>query len=198
MNKTVLMNPSYPQMIQDFARENFNLKILASSCLALLFISLATVAYLVKRGPLVVAISDTGKIAKVETKLTDLEIKEAMRGYLNLRYGWDDSTITDRLHRAEFFVDPALVSSFRKSMGETIKYVHDKKVSQRVYPREEAIKVNLNEKSVTIIADRFTEFDNLRAATEMKLKLWFESGDQTIENPWGIYVIKELEGGGVQ
>jgi hypothetical protein len=41
--KTVLNNQSYPQMVQDFAKENFNLKILTSISLALLFVSLATV-----------------------------------------------------------------------------------------------------------------------------------------------------------
>jgi hypothetical protein len=198
MNKTVLINPSYPQMIQNFARENFNLKILSGACLALLFVSLATVAYLVKRGPMVIAMSESGKVTQIETKVTDFQIKEAIRVYLNHRYGWDDKNIGSSLRLSEFFVEPSLVGSFRKSMSDTIKYVHDKKVSQRVYPREDSIKVDLKEKSVTLVADRFTEFDNLKAATEMKLKLWFEKGDQTIQNPWGVYVVKELEGGGTR
>jgi hypothetical protein len=198
MNKTVLINPSYPQMIQNFARENFNLKILSGACLALLFVSLATVAYLVKRGPMVIAMSESGKVTQIEMKVTDFQIKEAIRVYLNHRYGWDDKNIGSSLRQSEFFVEPSLVGSFRKSMNDTIKYVHDKKVSQRVYPREDSIKVDLKEKSVTLVADRFTEFDNLKAATEMKLKLWFEKGDQTIQNPWGVYVVKELEGGGTR
>ena len=71
------------------------------------------------------------------------------------------------------------------------KFVREKKVKQRVYPKN--INVDLKEKKVTIQADRITEFDNLKAATEMKLIFHFSTDDRTIVNPWGVYISKETE-----
>ena len=196
MKKMSLTAHSYPQMVQAFAKENFNLKVLSGSCLGLLFLSLIVIAYLVKRGPTVIALDNTGEVARVETKVTDLQIQSAVKEYLSHRYSWDEKTIGDNLKKAEFFVQPGLTASFKKSMIETIKYVREKKVKQRLYPKR--IDVNLKEKTASIIADRITEFDNLKAATETKVKLWFDVDDRTVVNPWGVYVTKELETGGAQ
>ena len=78
-------------------------------------------------------------------------------------------------------------------MLETEKFVREKKVRQRVYPK--TVTVDLKEKRVDIFADRITEFDNLKAATELKLSLLFAVDDRTIVNPWGIYITKETEEG---
>lgn len=197
MNKKISLTAhSYPQMIQAFAKENFNLKVLSGLCLGLLFLSLIVIAYLVKKGPTVIALDNTGEVARVETKVTDLQIQSAVKEYLSHRYSWDEKTIGDKLKKAEFFVLPSLVSSFQKSMLETIKYVRDKKVKQRLYAKH--IHVDFKEKTVSVVADRITEFDNLKAATETKVKLWFAVDDRTVVNPWGVYVTKELETGGAQ
>jgi hypothetical protein len=137
-------------------------------------------------------------VAKLESAVTDYQIKEAIKEYLSHRYSWNVSSIANELRKAEFFVEPELIPSFRKSMSDTIKYVRDKKVNQRVYPNESSVKVDLKQKSIRLTADRFTEFDGLRAATEMKLVLNFSTGDQTNQNPWGVYVTKEVEGGGAR
>ena len=196
MKKLNLTAHRYPQMVQAFAKENFNLKVLSGSCLGLLFLSLIVIAYLVKKGPTVIALDNTGEVARVETKVTDLQIQSAVKEYLSHRYSWDEKSIGDELKKAEFFVQPSLVASFQKSMIETIKYVREKKVKQRLYPKR--VDVDLKEKTVSIIADRITEFDNLKAATETKVKLWFDVDDRTVVNPWGVYVTKELETGGAQ
>lgn len=78
-------------------------------------------------------------------------------------------------------------------MLETQKFVREKKVRQRVYPK--SVSVDLKEKRVTVLADRITEFDNLKAATEMRLLLQFTTDDRTIINPWGVYITKETEEG---
>lgn len=196
--KTVLNIPSYPQLVQDFAIENFNLKVLSSVSLALLFVSLATVAYLVKRPPTVVALAESGKVAKLDSAVTDYQIKEAIKEYLSHRYSWNVGSIAGELRKAEFFVEPELIPSFRKSMTDTIKFVREKKVNQRVYPNETSVKVDIKQRIVRLTADRFTEFDGLKAATEMKLVLNFDIGEQSNQNPWGVYVTKEVEGGGAR
>ena len=194
--KKSLSSSGYTKMVQSFAKENFNLKILAGACLAILFMSLIVIAFLLKQGPMVVALDSSGEVATVETKITDVQIKAAVKQYVQRRYSWNYKNITERLQSAEMFVDPGLVSSFRKSMLETIKYVQEKKVSQRMYPRDDEIEIDLKAKTVTLLMDRFTEFDSLKAATESRLKVWFDTGSRNPVNPWGVYVTKEQETGG--
>lgn len=183
---------SYPKIVQEFAEENFNLKALCGALLGLLFILLVLVVYLVKRGPEVIALDGNGQMAKQEMKITDVQIQSAAEVYISYRYKWTPENINDQLKRAEFFIDPSLVGSFQKSMIEVQKFVREKKVRQKLYPSD--IKVNLKEKKITILADRITEFDNLNAATKMRVVLDFVIGDRTLLNPWGVYIKKETEG----
>lgn len=183
---------SYPKIVQEFAEENFNLKALCGALLGLLFILLVLVVYLVKRGPEVIALDGNGQMAKPEMRITDVQIQSAAEVYISYRYKWTPENINDQLKNAEFFIDPTLVGSFQKSMIEVKKFVRDKKVRQKLYPND--IKVNLKEKKVTILADRITEFDNLNAATKMRVVLGFVIGDRTLLNPWGVYIKKETEG----
>lgn len=183
---------SYPKIVQEFAEENFNLKALCGALLGLLFILLVLVVYLVKRGPEVIALDGNGQMAKQEMKITDVQIQSAAEVYISYRYKWTPENINDQLKKAEFFIDPSLVGSFQKSMIEVQKFVREKKVRQKLYPSD--IKVNLKEKKITILADRITEFDNLNAATKMRVVLDFVIGDRTLLNPWGVYIKKETEG----
>lgn len=191
--KKVLKINAYPQMVQEFAKANFNLKVLASTSLGLLFLCLSLVIYMVKRGPVVIALEGSGEVSKIEQKITDVQIIAAAKDYILHRYSWDDSTIAMEVKKAEFFIASNLTSSFERSLAETIKYVREKKVRQRVYPR--TVEVDLKSKQITVAADRFTEFDGLKAATEMRLVLNFAVGDRTVTNPWGVYIVKEQEGG---
>lgn len=191
-NKKITLQTSfYPKAMQQFATENFNIKYLCGGLLAITFLQVLLVLYLVKQGPLVIALDSTGAVAKVETKITDLQIESAVKEYVSYRYSWDEKTIAESISKAKFFVLPQLVQAFEKSMLEVQKFVREKKVKQRVYPKN--INVDLKEKKVTVQADRITEFDNLKAATEMKLIFHFSTDDRTIVNPWGVYISKETE-----
>lgn len=189
-----LKTRSYSDLMQDFARQNFNLKVLCSALVGLLFLMLILTLYLVKRGPEVIALDSAGDIARVETKVTDLQIQAALKEYISFRYNWTKDDVAEQLKKAEFFVAPSLIGAFRKSMGEVQKFVVEKKVRQRIYPR--GIDIDLKEKKAQIIADRITEFDNLKAATEMRLTLSFAVDSRSVVNPWGIFIVKESEGGG--
>lgn len=194
MNKSVLLKTSeYPNALKEFAKENLNLKFLCGALLILSIFMLILILFLFKKGPSVVAIGSNGEIALVETKVTDLQIQAAINQYLKHRYTWDEKTISRELGMARFFVLPQLVQAFDRSMLETQKYVKDKKVRQRVYPK--SISVDLKEKRISVVADRITEFDSLKAATEMNIVFNFEIDDRTIVNPWGVYVTKETEEG---
>lgn len=192
MNKKIMLQvSSYPKAMKEFAEENLNVKYLCGALLSLSFLLLIVVLYLVKRGPTVIALDSTGAVAKIESRVTDLQIDAAVREYISHRYSWDDKTVAEELNRAKFFVLPSLASAYERSMMETQKFVREKKVRQRVYPK--SVSVDLKEKRVTVLADRITEFDNLKAATEMRLVLQFTTDDRTIINPWGVYITKETE-----
>lgn len=181
----------YPKAVREFATENLNIKFLCSGLLAVTFLMLILVLYLIKQGPTVIALESSGSVAAIETKVTDAQIESAAKEYIRHRYSWDEKSIADELSKAKFFVLPTLASVFERSMQETMKFVREKKVRQRVYPK--SIVVDLKEKKISVIADRITEFDNLKAATELKLSLQFTVDDRTVINPWGVYVTKETE-----
>ena len=189
--KTVLRSSSYPEAMRSFAEENLNLKFLCASLLGLFFVTLLLVLYLVKKGPTVVALDNTGEVSRIEAKVTDLQIQAAIKEYVSRRYSWNEKSISTQLSKAKFLVLPMLVTAFERSMADVQKFVRDKKVSKRVYPK--TVEVDLKEKKVSVIADRISEFDNLKAATEMRLVLQFALDDRTVANPWGIYISKESE-----
>jgi len=192
MNKKIMLQvSSYPKAMKEFAEENLSVKYLCGALLSLSFLLLIVVLYLLKKGPTVIALDSTGVVAKIESKVTDLQIDSAIREYISHRYSWDDKTVVEELNRAKFFVLPSLAGAYERSMLETQKFAREKKVRQRVYPK--SVSVDLKEKRVTVLADRITEFDNLKAATEMRLLLQFTTDDRTIINPWGVYITKETE-----
>ncbi len=181
----------YPKAMREFAEENLNIKFLCGALLAITFFMLILVLYLVKRGPTVIALESSGSVAAIETKVTDAQIESAAKEYVRHRYSWDEKTISEELEKAKFFVLPSLAAAFERSMLETMKFVREKKVRQRVYPK--SVTVDLKEKKISILADRITEFDNLKAATALRLSLQFTVDDRTIINPWGVYITKESE-----
>lgn len=190
-DKISIQLSSYPRAMREFAEENLNIKFLLGALLAVTFLMLILVLYLVKQGPTVIALESSGSVASIETKVTDAQIESAAKEYIRHRYSWNEQNISEELAKAKFLVLPSLASAFERSMQETMKFVREKKVRQRVYPK--SVTVDLKEKRISVLADRITEFDNLKAATELRLLLQFTVDDRTVINPWGVYVTKETE-----
>lgn len=182
----------YPKMVEEFAKENFNLKMLTALLLLSVIILLLILVYYLKHGPTVIALGENGQVTKIETKITDLQIESAVREYLRFRYNWDENNIPTQIAKAQFFVLPEMVAAFHKSMQEVQKYVKEKRVTQRVYPK--SIIIDIKAKKAVIVADRINEFESLKAATEMRLSLYFTVADRSVTNPWGIFITKEVEG----
>ena len=193
MEKTALTNSKYPKIVTDLASQNYFLKIFSYSSLGIITLMLLLLIYSVKRGPEVIALETSGEVARVETKITDLQIQTAAREYLKYRYTWDSQTVAAQIQKSQAFIQSNLLLSFQKSMLEVQKFVKDKKVVQRVYPQK--IEVDFKNKIITVIADRISEFESLKAATVLKVKLNFDLDDRTPMNPWGVYFTKEVEGG---
>lgn len=192
MQKTILTNSKYPRIVTDLAQQNHFLKIISYSSLAIMTLLTLLLIYSFKRGPQVIALETSGEVAKVETEITDLQVKTAIKEYLKYRYVWDQQNFISQIKKAEAFILPTLITSFEKSMVEVQKFVKDKKIIQRVYPQK--IDVDFKTKTVTVLADRITEFETLKAASVLRVKFNIDFDDRTPTNPWGIYISKETEG----
>ena len=88
---------SYPKAMREFAEENLNIKFLCGALLAVTFLMLILVLYLVKRGPTVIALESSGSVAAIETKVTDAQIESAAKEYLRHRYSWHEKSISEDL-----------------------------------------------------------------------------------------------------
>ena len=196
MEKIKLEKSKYPMLITDLATQNHYLKILSYSLIGVTTLMIVIFAFVLRQGPTVVALDPTGTVATVGQELHVQHVQAAVKEYLSHRYNWNPESVQVELKKSEGFIFPSLINSFQKSMLEIQKYVKDRKVSQRVYPQ--SITVSLKDKTVVVIADRITEFDALKAATILKSKLTFELDSPTPTNPWGIFFVKEVEGGDSQ
>ncbi len=189
-SKTLITKP-FPKIIEEFARENFNIKMLTLALLGITFLSLMLVLVVLRRGPQVIALDSTGQVSQIDTKVTDLQVEAAAKQYLSYRYSWSPATISSNLKKAEFFIAPPEANNFMLSMTETKKYVAEKDVTQSVYPR--TMSVDFKTKTINVVADRITAFGKLKAATVLRVALNFEIGDRTVTNPWGVYITRETE-----
>ena len=196
MEKIRLENLKYPKLVTDLATQNHYLKILSYSLIGVTTLMIVVVAFALKQGPTVIALDPTGTVASVSQELHAPHVQAAVKEYLLHRYNWNVETVQSELKKSEAFIFPSLTNSFQKSMFEIQKYVKDRKVSQRLYPQ--SIVVSLKDKTVAVVADRITEFDALKAATILKSKLTFDLDSPTPSNPWGIFFVKEVEGGDSQ
>jgi len=114
-----------------------------------------------------------------------------VKKYISLRYLWSPQDVKANLAASKAFVPPKSIKAFDSSTSQVATFSKDRSVTQRVYPSK--MEVNLKESTVTVLGDRVTSVQGLKAAGDLKLKLTFQSGDRTLDNPWGIYITKELE-----
>lgn len=191
--KTKLEKTTYPKMVTDLATQNQFLKILSYSLVAVALMLIVLLVFALKKAPEVIALDPNGTVASVSQELHATHVESAVKKYLEYRYSWNPQNIESQLKQAEYFIYSSLAGSFKRSMQETIKFVKDRSVIQRVYANK--IEVNLKARTVTVSADRITEFDALKAATILKTTLSFDVDSPTTNNPWGIYFTKETESG---
>lgn len=194
MEKIKMNKTKYPILVMDLAQQNYFLKIILFSLIGLMTVMTAVLAYQIRKGPLVMALNPAGTVASLSRELQPQHVEAAVKEYLGHRYNWSFENIQLEIKKSEAFISQGLVSSFQKSMLEVQKYAKDKKIIQRVYPK--SVIVSLKDKTVTVEADRITEFESLKAATILKTTLNFEIDSPTPSNPWGIYFTKEVETGG--
>lgn len=155
-------------------------------------LSVCVSAALLRRKPIIITLNAHAQVMETaSTPSLEDGAEQAARKYLALRYGWAPETLGANLARAKAFIASQSLNAFQKTMGELQTFSKGKNITQRVYPT--SIQVDAKKSQVRITADRFTEIQGLKAATLLRVTLTYQTGPASVENPWGIYVVKEDE-----
>lgn len=183
-----------PKAFSDLVHSNQFLKLFSFFSVGVSVLSLILNLVMMTRPPLVITLAaDARVIEQRDIPKPEDEIKMAVKKYIEYRYKWEPTTVVDRLKIAEIFISPQSLTAFKASTAGVAKFSTDRLVAQRVYADDDKIKVNLEKKIVSILGDRVTAIQGLKAAGDLKLELSFESGGRTKLNPWGVYIVKERE-----
>ncbi|MDZ4660416.1 MAG: hypothetical protein SGJ18_02225 [Pseudomonadota bacterium] len=155
-------------------------------------LALVLIFVLATRSPVVLTLNPNAQpINQVSLPNPELEVQSAMRRYLELRYQWTPETVKQKLAEALSMIHLSAMKAYLGAAANVVKFSTEKLVSQRVYAT--ILTVDLRRRNVQILGDRITAIQSLKAAGDLKLELSFDFGPRTKENPWGIYVTKELE-----
>lgn len=187
-----LQNARLPKMLGELMHSNQFLKVFSLSALVLVFMVLGTVMVMATKEPLVITLGPDGKaIERILVPKVEDQVREGIKYYLEKRYQWEPENVKQKLKETENFIDPSTLKLFKAAVSNIEKFSIEKIVSQRVYPQY--IEVNLSKKTALVTGDRITTIQGLKAAGNLKLELSFELGSRTEANPWGLYIVKEIE-----
>lgn len=181
-----------PRMLSDLAHSNQFLKIFSLSSLVINFLSLFVIFVLSTRDPVILSFNTSGNVLEPTAfPKREVEIQAAIKHYLELRYQWGPENVKDKLIQAQEMIHPSAVKAYLGAAQNVVRFSSEKQVSQRVYGK--GFEVDLEHKTVRVTGDRITSIQNLKAAGDLKLELTFDFGPRTKENPWGIFITKEIE-----
>jgi hypothetical protein len=181
-----------PKLLSELTHSNQFLKVFSISSVVVSTLALILSFILFDKEPVILTITteaaalETGSLPKPE-----IEIRTAIRKYLEKRYKWTPNNVKKNLEEAQIFILPASLSAYQSAGTDVARFSVEKVVTQQVYP--EKIDVNLDKKTAFITGDRVTSIQGLKAAGDLRLEISFDSGPRTKENPWGVYIVKERE-----
>lgn len=183
---------AFPKMLADLSHSNQFLKVFSagSLCVSLGLLILVFIGF--ARKPVVIALSSNAQLLEmVDMPKPDAEIRQAVLAYIDRRYNWTSATVDKNLDAARTFVSSQFVQNFVQGVSNVRKFSKEKGVSQRAYAT--GVSIDLKRAVVTITGDRITEIQGMRAAGPFNLELGFQGGPRSVENPWGVYIVKEIE-----
>lgn len=181
-----------PRMLSDLAHSNQFLKIFSISSLVINFLSLIVIFVLSTRDPVILSFNTSGNLLEpTAIPKPEVEIQAAIKHYLELRYQWGPENVKDKLTQAQEMIHPSAMKAYLGAAQNVVRFSSEKQVSQRVYGK--GFDVDLEHKTVRVTGDRITSLQNLKAAGDLKLELAFDFGPRSKENPWGIFITKEIE-----
>jgi len=187
-----LKSAKFPKIMTELSHSNQFLKFFSVSALVMTLLTLFVLALTVDTPPIVLTLSETGQIlATATTAKPEEHTRAAINRYLELRYRWAPSEVKKNLELAKAFILPKNRKSFESTASGVVKFAIEKGVTQKVYLSP--LQVSLPQKTAIATGDRITSIQGLKAASDLKLEVSFESGPPTQDNPWGIYITKERE-----
>ena len=187
-----LQNARLPKMLGELMHSNQFLKVFSISALVLVFMVLGAIMVIATKEPLVITLGPDGKaLERILVPKVEDQVREGIKHYLEKRYQWEPENVKQKLKETENFIDPSTLKLFQAAVSNIEKFSIEKIVSQKVYPQN--IEVNLIKKTALVTGDRVTTIQGLKAAGNLKLELSFELGSRTKANPWGLYIVKEIE-----
>ena len=187
-----LQNARLPKMLGELMHSNQFLKVFSISALVLVFMVLGAIMVIATKEPLVITLGPDGKaLERILVPKVEDQVREGIKHYLEKRYQWEPENVKQKLKETENFIDPSTLKFFQAAVSNIEKFSIEKIVSQKVYPLN--IEINLTKKTALVTGDRITTIQGLKAAGNLKLELSFELGSRTKANPWGLYIVKEIE-----
>lgn len=181
-----------PKALAELSHSNQFLKISNFSLFALCGLLVMIVFYQTMKAPVVLSIAPDGSVYMDAPKPDPkIEIERALREYLKHRYNWTPKTVAAQVEQSRAFIQPSTLKVFDSAMQNVVRFSTERIVTQRIYPVD--IEVDIKKGIVTILGDRITIIQGLKATGDLKLELGFESGSRTLQNPWGIYIFREKE-----
>ncbi len=193
MNESIKLKfRKLPKALAELSHSNQFLKMSAFSSYLICGLLTVLLFYQALRPVEVLTLAPDGSVYQ-ETPKPDakLEVERAVREYLKYRYNWSPKTVKSQVDQARNFILSSTQSAFNSSMKDVVRFSAEKNVSQRVYPVN--VSVDLKKSIVTLLGDRITGIQEMKAAGDLRLELSFESGPRTEINPWGVYISKERE-----
>lgn len=183
---------TFPKMLAELSHSNQFLKVF-SLCTLALSITLAMATTLAfSRKPVVIALTPKGSVfQRAEMPNPDLEVRAAVQAYIEKRYNWDKDTVDKNLELAKIFVAQSQLQNFSQGVANVRKFSKERAVSQRAYAFNVA--VDHKRSLVLVTGDRITEIQGVKAAGALNLTLGFQGGPRIPDNPWGVYITKEVE-----
>ncbi|HLE11831.1 MAG: hypothetical protein A2504_00575 [Bdellovibrionales bacterium RIFOXYD12_FULL_39_22] len=190
--KIILKSANWPKVVGDMTHSNQLLKTFSLFSLGIAILSLLIAFVLSNKPSLVLAFnSDSKVLEQVKLPSAQDQVREALNAYIRYRYNWTPQNIKENLNATTNFILPKSSKAFDGAMSEVMKFALEKELVQRAYVNQ--MEINLKDSTAIITGDRVSSIQGLRAAGELKVLLQFESGERTIENPWGVYIVKEKE-----
>ncbi len=182
-----------PKKMAKLLHDNHSLKVLALGAYIVCFLAITMAITSSFRRPIILPLDKNGERVKVLSKevWSEDQVQEGVKDYLDSRYSWNPKNQADHLYITRKFISDGSRSAFDKTVTELLQFSKGKAVSQRVYPVD--VKVDMEHGFAHVVADRINEIQGLKAASLLNVKLYFEHGKSSLENPWGFYVTKEEE-----
>jgi len=187
-----LKESKLPRMLGDLSHSNQYLKIFSLSSLFINLLSLIVIFVLSTQAPVVLSFNTGGSLLEpTAIPKPELEIQAAIKHYLELRYQWGPENVKEKLNQAQEMIHPSAMKAYLGAAQNVVRFSSEKQVSQRVYGK--GFDVDFQHKTVRVTGDRITSIQNLKAAGDLKLELAFDFGPRTKENPWGVFITREVE-----